>query len=108
MPLRLVRFATPTYTLQELARAKDAAVASEDYDEAKRLKASIERLKVGDQQSISVHELKRPAVLFCRSAHMVLQEDAYMVLREDACVHQVSPAVDILFKFLRSRSLADG
>lgn len=32
--------------LQELARAKDAAVAAEDYDEAKRLKASIERLKV--------------------------------------------------------------
>jgi hypothetical protein len=33
-------------SLQELARAKDAAVAAEDYDEAKRLKASIERLKV--------------------------------------------------------------
>lgn len=34
-------------TMQELARAKDAAVANEDYDEAKRLKASIERLKAG-------------------------------------------------------------
>jgi hypothetical protein len=33
--------------VQELARAKDAAVAAEDYDEAKRLKAAIERLKVG-------------------------------------------------------------
>lgn len=32
--------------VQELARAKDAAVAAEDYDEAKRLKAAIERLKV--------------------------------------------------------------
>jgi hypothetical protein len=31
---------------QELACAKEAAVAAEDYDEAKRLKASIERLKV--------------------------------------------------------------
>jgi centrosomal protein CEP104 len=41
-------------TLQELARAKDAAVASEDYDEAKRLKASIERLKVRGQQCIVV------------------------------------------------------
>lgn len=32
--------------VQELARAKDAAVAAEDYDEAKRIKAAIERLKV--------------------------------------------------------------
>jgi centrosomal protein CEP104 len=34
--------------IRELARAKDTAVANEDYDEAKRLKASIDRLKVGD------------------------------------------------------------
>jgi hypothetical protein len=34
------------WCVQELARAKDAAVAAEDYDEAKRLKAAIERLKV--------------------------------------------------------------
>jgi hypothetical protein len=40
--------------LQELARAKDAAVAAEDYDEAKRLKASIERLKVGGQQCTTI------------------------------------------------------
>lgn len=33
--------------LQELVVAKEAAVAAEDYDEAKRLKGSIERLKVG-------------------------------------------------------------
>lgn len=32
--------------LQELVHAKEAAVAAEDYDEAKRLKAAIERLKV--------------------------------------------------------------
>lgn len=32
--------------IRELARAKDTAVANEDYDEAKRLKASIDRLKV--------------------------------------------------------------
>lgn len=32
--------------MQELVRAKEAAVAAEDYDEAKRLKAAIERLKV--------------------------------------------------------------
>ncbi len=32
--------------IRELARAKDLAVANEDYDEAKRLKASIDRLKV--------------------------------------------------------------
>ncbi len=31
--------------LRDLARAKDLAVANEDYDEAKRLKASIDRLK---------------------------------------------------------------
>ena len=33
--------------IRELARAKDAAVAREDYDEAKRIKAGIDRLKVG-------------------------------------------------------------
>lgn len=32
--------------MQELVRLKDAAVAAEDYDEAKHLKSSIERLKV--------------------------------------------------------------
>ena len=32
--------------IRELARAKDAAVAREDYDEAKRIKAGIDRLKV--------------------------------------------------------------
>lgn len=36
--------------LQELVRLKDAAVAAEDYDEAKRLKGSIERLKVGSSK----------------------------------------------------------
>jgi hypothetical protein len=33
--------------IRELSRLKDAAVAAEEYDEAKRLKAAIERLKVG-------------------------------------------------------------
>lgn len=33
--------------IRDLARAKDMAVANEDYDEAKRLKASIDRLRVG-------------------------------------------------------------
>jgi centrosomal protein CEP104 len=32
--------------IRDLARAKDMAVANEDYDEAKRIKASIERLRV--------------------------------------------------------------
>jgi len=32
--------------LANYAQAKDAAVQAEDYDEAKRLKASIDRLKV--------------------------------------------------------------
>jgi hypothetical protein len=33
--------------VRDLARLKEAAVAAEEYDEAKRLKAAIERLKVG-------------------------------------------------------------
>lgn len=32
--------------IRDLARLKDAAVAAEEYDEAKRLKLCIERLKV--------------------------------------------------------------
>lgn len=35
--------------MRELAKAKDAAVAAEDYDEAKRLKLSIDRLRVSWQ-----------------------------------------------------------
>lgn len=37
--------------IRELARAKEAAVAAEDYDEAKRLKYSLECLKVGPRVS---------------------------------------------------------
>jgi len=43
------RCACPQVTaakIRELARGKDAAVAREDYDEAKRIKAGIDRLKV--------------------------------------------------------------
>lgn len=37
---------TTAAKIRELVAQKDAAVANEEYDEAKRLKASIERLKV--------------------------------------------------------------
>mmetsp|Transcript_16128 Transcript_16128/g.44039 ORF Transcript_16128/g.44039 Transcript_16128/m.44039 type:complete len:886 (+) Transcript_16128:261-2918(+) len=48
--------------IRELARAKDAAVANEDYDEAKRLKASIDRLKVVGQKVAQLEARKRAAV----------------------------------------------
>ncbi|WIA42558.1 hypothetical protein OEZ86_008540 [Tetradesmus obliquus] len=48
--------------IKELARAKDAAVAAEDYDEAKRLKASIERLKMVGGKIAQLEARKRLAV----------------------------------------------
>ncbi|KAG1659551.1 hypothetical protein FOA52_015355 [Chlamydomonas sp. UWO 241] len=48
--------------IRELARAKDAAVAREDYDEAKRIKASIDRLKVVGQKIAQLEMRKRAAV----------------------------------------------
>ncbi|KAJ9516820.1 hypothetical protein QJQ45_027229 [Haematococcus lacustris] len=48
--------------IRELARAKDLAVANEDYDEAKRLKASIDRLKVVGQKIAQLEARKRAAV----------------------------------------------
>jgi centrosomal protein CEP104 len=46
----------------ELARSKDAAVAREDYDEAKRIKAGIDRLKVVGQKIAQLEARKRAAV----------------------------------------------
>eukprot|EP00195_Chlamydomonas_chlamydogama_P012277 CAMPEP_0202901254 /NCGR_PEP_ID=MMETSP1392-20130828/14151_1 /ASSEMBLY_ACC=CAM_ASM_000868 /TAXON_ID=225041 /ORGANISM="Chlamydomonas chlamydogama, Strain SAG 11-48b" /LENGTH=824 /DNA_ID=CAMNT_0049587793 /DNA_START=202 /DNA_END=2677 /DNA_ORIENTATION=+ len=48
--------------IRELARLKDMAVANEDYDEAKRLKASIDRLKVVGQKIAQLEARKRAAV----------------------------------------------
>jgi len=48
--------------IRDLARAKDLAVANEDYDEAKRLKASIDRLKVVGQKIAQLEARKRAAV----------------------------------------------
>ncbi|GAX83265.1 hypothetical protein CEUSTIGMA_g10691.t1 [Chlamydomonas eustigma] len=48
--------------IRELARAKDAAVAREDYDEAKRIKAGIDRLKVVGQKIAQLEARKRAAV----------------------------------------------
>ena len=50
------RCACPQVTaakIRELARGKDAAVAREDYDEAKRIKAGIDRLKVSYKGSVA-------------------------------------------------------
>ncbi|GFR45564.1 hypothetical protein Agub_g6958 [Astrephomene gubernaculifera] len=48
--------------IRELARQKDEAVAREDYDTAKMLKASIERLKVVGQKIAQLEARKRAAV----------------------------------------------
>ncbi|KXZ41368.1 hypothetical protein GPECTOR_518g498 [Gonium pectorale] len=48
--------------IRELARQKDEAVAREDYDTAKALKASIERLKVVGQKIAQLEARKRAAV----------------------------------------------
>lgn len=48
--------------IRELVRAKEQAVAAEDYDEAKRLKFSIERLKVVGQKIAQLEARKRAAV----------------------------------------------
>jgi hypothetical protein len=41
--------------IKELSRAKEVAVSAEDYDEAKRLKYSIERLKVRLCRVLAAH-----------------------------------------------------
>lgn len=48
--------------IREMAKAKDAAVAREDYDEAKRIKASIDRLKVVGEAIAQLDAKKRLAV----------------------------------------------
>ncbi|MEW5298759.1 MAG: hypothetical protein WDW36_001843 [Sanguina aurantia] len=48
--------------IRDLVRQKDAAVANEEYDEAKRLKASIDRLKVVGQKIAQLEARKRSAV----------------------------------------------
>ncbi|GMH32444.1 hypothetical protein BSKO_00278 [Bryopsis sp. KO-2023] len=48
--------------IREIARLKDLAVAHEEYDEAKRLKQSIEHLKVLGQKIAALESRKRTAV----------------------------------------------
>ncbi|KAF8056211.1 CEP104 [Scenedesmus sp. PABB004] len=48
--------------IKELVRLKDAAVAAEDYDEAKRIKGSIERLKAVGGKVAQLEARKRSAV----------------------------------------------
>lgn len=48
--------------IREMARAKEAAVGREDYDEAKRIKSSIDRLKVVGQAIAKLEAKKRLAV----------------------------------------------
>lgn len=48
--------------IRDIAAAKDAAVLNEDYDEAKRLKSQIEKLKAIGQHIASLEAKKRAAV----------------------------------------------
>lgn len=48
--------------IREIAQLKDAAVGREEYDEAKRLKQSIEHLKVIGQKIAALEARKRSAV----------------------------------------------
>ncbi|KIZ03119.1 Nephrocystin-3 [Monoraphidium neglectum] len=48
--------------IRDLGRLKEAAVAAEEYDEAKRLKACIERLKAVGQKVAQLEARKRAAV----------------------------------------------
>lgn len=53
---------TTASKIRDVAAAKDAAVMNEDYDEAKRLKLHIEKLKVLGQHIASLEAKKRAAV----------------------------------------------
>lgn len=48
--------------IREIAQLKDAAVGREEYDEAKRLKQSIEHLKIIGQKIAALEAKKRAAV----------------------------------------------
>jgi len=51
--------------IREINKQKEAAVANEDYDEAKRLKLAIERLKAVGQKVAQLEARKRQASFKC-------------------------------------------
>lgn len=51
--------------IRDISKQKDGAVAKEDYDEAKRLKQAIERLKAVGQKVAQLEARKRQVFLTC-------------------------------------------
>lgn len=77
--------------LQELFAAKDAAVAAEDYEEAKRLKVSIEKLRAVGVQLCDLERKKIAAVAREDYDAAKLIKDEINVLRASAGVPQPPP-----------------
>ena len=61
--------------IREISKHKESAVAKEDYDEAKRLKLAIERLKAVGQKVAQLEARKRQAGKSCSIIQCGLRND---------------------------------
>ena len=85
--------------IREINRHKEAAVAKEDYDEAKRLKLAIERLKAVGQKVAQLEARKRHVssltdltlayLIFCLQMHMCLHHTCLLICSGLLAMHSI-------------------
>ena len=77
--------------IREISKQKEGAVAKEDYDEAKRLKQAIERLKAVGQKVAQLEARKRQVLTRCNIACWVvlMLHRSFSIGGSRLCVNEV-------------------